>query len=143
MVNGEREVYHTWQKDRIPSYESHDEGTSKSVVSRKWLPESSMWQILPIQTLHIARLLPRQKRVRHDREIDQLACSHQTDEPAQDHSGIVGDLEEGEESDGKGDGDAVNGDAGGIALSENGGSFAFEGQTEKRARCAVDVGVSG
>lgn len=98
---------------------------------------------LAVHALHLARLVVVQEGDGHDEVIDQAAAGDEVDEPGDGGGGPGADLQEGKEGEDHHDAKAVDGDAAFVAVAEEVGGSAFEGQTVEGASGTEGIRVSG
>lgn len=79
----------------------------------------------------------------HNHESDETATSDDADQPAENLGGTVGNLEEGEEGEEHGDTEAVDGNTGLVAVSEESRGASLNGQRVESSGSAVGVCVTG
>ena len=131
------------QEHCVATDKRHDERRGKSVVGSIGLQDTSVGQSAPVKSLDLTRLVEAQERVAHDGEVDELRGGDQADKPAENNSGVLAQLQERQERDGENDSNAEVWNTLLGALGQNLRCLALKRETEKGARCAVDVGVTG
>jgi hypothetical protein len=112
-------------EDRIASNKSHDETTGEGIPCTKWLPPRFVWERVTRESLSLTRILEFDESESHDGKIDKLGSSdlkdlatlplmkldttHQAYEPAQNHGGVVADLQKAQQCDQEDNCNAIDG----------------------------------
>lgn len=98
---------------------------------------------LSVNTLGDARTVIVDECDVHDHKGDETATSDNADQPSKDLGRTVGDLKEGEEGEDHGNTEAVDGNTGLVAVSQESRGATFDGKRVEGASSTVGVGVTG
>lgn len=139
----DEEVLHIeWVQRGVAVASDNHHHPCQSDVCAVWLSPTIVWQALPVKALLLACLVVEYEGCTHDDVGNDTARSDQVDEPPQNLSRSVADLEERQAWEDHGDSEGEHGNTILGAVAQESWCAAFKSHTVQRTGSAVSVGVA-